>query len=278
MSIITFRVRMNSASANSVNKSLLGQFLGEEQMKSLTLIRSLTALALLVSASAYSDSIEYKPQLVRLIPQDTFIPPGFDDNDVSQIVLSGNLPNTCYRAATPTYQVDTVQKKIIIQNYAYLYPGCWCNQVLVPYTHTLNLGILPKGEYQVLLQDHKDVLQPKGTLSITVGRTPSPDEFEYAPVQDVFLEDPTNSTPDPTLIIRGRFESDCMYLQEIKVLYRATHIVEVLPIAMTKTEPGCNPMKVPFESRIRLHTQWRGSTLIYVRSLNGQSITKVVDL
>lgn len=251
---------------------------GERKMKLHSIIYSLPAFICLISGSAFSDTIEYKPQLVRLIPQDTFIPPGFDDNDSSQIMIAGNFPNTCYRAVPPTYEVDLAKKKILITNNAHLYPGCWCAPVQVPYLHTINLGILPVGQYEVLEQDNKNTLHAKGSLEVSESKSPSPDEFEYAPVQDVFMEDPNSTSFDPILVIRGRFESDCMRLKEVKVLYRTSHLIEVLPISTMDTGRTCNPAKVPFETKIKLQTQWKGSSLVYVRSLNGQAISKVIEL
>jgi hypothetical protein len=79
-------------------------------------------------------------------------------------------------------------------------------------------------------------------------------------------------------MLRGEFNSDCMHLQEVKVLYRAENIIEVLPIATMDEGQNCHTASIPFQSQVNIQSPWKGRTLIFVRSLNGQAISKVVDL
>ena len=82
------------------------------------------------------------PEVVNLIPDEIFIPPGFDNNDHAQVVVSGVFMNSCYKVAPPKSRVDFSRNKIIIENQVYYYPGGWCLQVLVPYSQTIELGVL----------------------------------------------------------------------------------------------------------------------------------------
>ena len=41
------------------------------------------------------------PVLEIVVPEKAFIPPGFDNNDQAQIVVTGNLRNTCHKIGTP---------------------------------------------------------------------------------------------------------------------------------------------------------------------------------
>lgn len=250
-------------------------------MRTKIFVKSLAFIAVLVSVSALSEPISFKPQAVKLIPQDTFIPPGFDDNDNAQVVISGYLPNTCYKAGGATAKVDEKEKKIYIQNTAYVYAGCWCAEVIVPYMHTINLGIIPTGQYQVLVQDEKLKFHDQGQLNVVSSKTTSPDDYLYAPVRDVFLEngDPSDTHDGgPTLVIRGQYTSNCMRSHEVRVNYRDHHIIEIFPIVTMTEGPNCHAAAIPFESKVKLQNSWSGSTLIYVRSLNGQSISKVIEL
>jgi hypothetical protein len=109
------------------------------------------------------------------------------------------------------------------------------------------------------------------TLPVEVSITAAPDDYLYAPVKHARID----QVAPRTLILSGTFSSDCMEMQEVKVIHRAPNIVEVLPIAAYKTGSSCQPAATPFEVKVQLPTTEPGDTLIYVRSLNGQAISLV---
>lgn len=241
---------------------------------------SVAALSVFASSIAFSeteiDPTIFQPQTVRMLPKNTFLPTGFDDNDNAQLVISGNLPNICYRVGSAVANVDQKEKKIYIQNFAYRYSGGFCAQVNVPYMQVINLGILSMGQYQVMVQDDKNQLHSQGLLNVAVSKTALPDDFLYAPVDEVSVQ--ANDLSPDRLVIRGQFSSDCMHLQEVKVSYRSSHIIEVLPIATMDDTQVCHPVTQPFQSEVQIQASWKGSTLVYTRSLNGQALSKVIDL
>lgn len=214
------------------------------------------------------------PELVKIPADDLFAPPGFDDNDNVQVVVHGQLINTCYKVAPPTVNVDRAHHLITVSAQAYVYPGCWCLQVLVPFTQTIDLGILPAGHYQVVEYNKAGTLIHQASLPVSVAITSNPDDALYAPVKNakVDLGAPGSAK---TLVLGGTFSSDCMELQEVKVLHRLPNIIEVLPIAAYKTGSECKPSPQPFEARVTLPETVPGDTLIYVRSLNGQALSIV---
>ena len=256
-------------------------------MQSRNIFRIITGLTLLISSSAFSEPapLGFQPQSLRVVPNNTFIPAGFDDNDTVEVVVSGTLQNTCYRAGSAKVQVDENEMKVVIQNTVNYYPGCWCAEVSSNYKHTVSLGVLKAGKYEVLVQDQKNNSHSQGVLNVAVSKTAAPDDYLYAPVQHVLLE---NSNPTPhssqpnsdarTIAVRGILSSDCMHLQEMKVSYQTPHIIEILPIASMDQNPNCHAASIPFESRVKVQSPWTGSTLIYVRSLNGQAVSEVVEL
>ncbi len=249
-------------------------------------IITLSVTSLLLSATVLSaatttppvSEIVFGPQSVQLLPQDVFLPPGFDDKNNIQVIVSGYLPNTCFKTGTAAAQVDEKEKKIYITNTAYSYGGAWCAEILIPYVHTVNVGLLAAGQYEVLVQDKKEQSHSKGILNVAVSvpKTYSPDDYLYAPVQDVYLDNP--AAVQPNLVIRGSFPSTCMKMDRVEVLYRTPQIIEVLPIASFESNSTCKNVATSFETQVKLKSRWTGSTLIYVRSLNGQSIAKVVEL
>jgi hypothetical protein len=234
----------------------------------------LMLFASLLNGSAWAQDSFPAPKLVNNPSDDIFAPPGFDENDNTQIVAYSQLINTCYKAAPPDVEIDKGTKQIRVSTRAYVYAGCWCLQVILPVVQTIDLGPLPAGDYQVVELDGTGRPLRHLPMRIAESRTPAPDEFLYAPVKQARL-DLGAAGSAKTLILSGTFSSSCMEMQEIKVLHRAPNIVEVLPIAAYKTGSTCDPVQTPFEVKVALPAPDAGNNLIYVRSLNGQAISIV---
>jgi hypothetical protein len=62
--------------------------------ETLILLRIGSIAFLLLNQPSFAVDIHFQPEQVKVIPERTFIPSGFDNNDNVQIVVSGNLPNT----------------------------------------------------------------------------------------------------------------------------------------------------------------------------------------
>jgi hypothetical protein len=239
------------------------------KMTGKNVLHSFVVSAVVLSSTAFANELKAPPQRVLMAPQSTFIPGGFDDNDNSQVVIAGKLKNTCYKAAPAKVQVDHSSKTVFVENSAYKYSGCFCAQVEVPYTHTLDLGVLPRGQYNIVTTEG-DRMRSQGVLNIGLSLSSSPDDHLYAPVSDLHFE-PRLGSDRSTVTLRGRFTSDCMRIVEDRVTYRPdSKIVELLPIVEVSEGPHCQSVSVPFEHEIQVRTPWAGSTLLYVRSLSGQ--------
>jgi hypothetical protein len=232
----------------------------------------LFAMLTLGSSAALAESL--KPALVLQPTENVFAPLGFDDNDNVQLVLYGNLSDTCHKAGPVKTRIDREAKTIYISNHSYYYTGCWCADVLVPFTSTVNLGIVAAGNYNVVLEKEDGGFEKMAELPITIARSNSPDDYLYAPVDHVQFNAKQGARE---ITISGTFQSSCMTLNNVKVTYRPNHVIEILPIA-DMAESGCRPEARPFESTIKVRDDVHGRALIHVRSLNGQSINRVVEL
>lgn len=213
------------------------------------------------------------PELVGVQSDQIFAPPGFDTNDVAQIVVHGMYPNTCYRAAAPEVAIDRVLKAITVAPQAYLRTSCWCAPVRVAFTQPIELGMLPPGKYRVIEFDGQGKVLHETSLSISTSDTTASDDFLYAPVKNVQV---IQVGADRELLLSGTFTSDCMEIQEVKTLHRTANVIEVLPITSYKTGTTCNnSSQRPFEVRVKLPATEPGQTLFHVRLLNGQAINLV---
>jgi hypothetical protein len=212
------------------------------------------------------------PELVKTPSDAVFAPPGFDNNDNAQIVIHGDLINTCYKAAPPLVTVDRATKQITVSTQAYVYQSDWCIPVLTPFTQTVDLGILPTAQYRVVEFNKQGGLLHESMLPIAESKVSGPDDSLYAPIAHAQL-DP--KAAGRVLVLNGVFSTDCMEMQEVKVMHRVANIIEVLPIASYKAVANCQSVPRPFEVRVDLPQGAPGETLIHVRSLNGQSINEV---
>lgn len=80
-----------------------------------------------------------------------YIPGGYDDNDLVEVMVNGSLPDLCHRS--PGYTVVREGNHFLIQMYAYYVPNPeGCGNLSVPYTENVRLGILPYGEYSASVE------------------------------------------------------------------------------------------------------------------------------
>jgi hypothetical protein len=213
------------------------------------------------------------PELVDVQSEQLFAPPGFDSNDVAQIVVHGEYANTCYRSAMPGVSLDRVNRVITVAPKAYLRTSCWCAPVRVAFTQPVELGILAPGKYRVVEFDKRGALLHETALVISPSDTASTDDFLYAPVKSAQV---VRAGANRELVLSGTFSSECLELQEIRTLHRAAGVIEVLPIVSYKTGSGCDNARArEFEARAKLPATDPGETLVHVRLLNGQAINLV---
>jgi hypothetical protein len=235
------------------------------------LFRILATSAFVFSLVSVGQSNDQLPHPIDVLPGSTFAPPGFDDNDNAQVLLQGNYISSCFRMGNAVAQVDQVNKRIRIRSRTLYYRSSWCLTVLVPYLQPVDLGVLTAGTYDVQVADPRGRWHSMARLPIAVARTASPDEFLYASVTDVELES------RDLLRLRGAFPDGCLSMSEVMVLYRSPNIIEVLPKATRAPGRPCTSVMVPFQTRVRLESPWRGMTLIHVRTMNGQALNRAAE-
>jgi hypothetical protein len=215
---------------------------------------------------------DFKPVLVPKMPERVFTPHGFDSNDNVQVVLDDELASTCYKAGPIETVVDRTKKIIYVRNHNYLYTGCFCAEVTVPYFRAIDLGILGAGAYRVVAEGEDGKAEAKGVMKITLATTAAPDDYLYAPVTEITLRPARNGEP-PLLSLRGTITKSCMRFKEVRPIYSEGNVIEVLPIM--EMEGRCEPVSSPFSKTIPLTNAPSGRTLVHVRLLNGQSVNQV---
>ena len=220
----------------------------------------------------------FEPKIVVQAPENVFVPMGFDDNDNSQIILFANMPDTCHKAGPVRYRIDEAKRTIFIRNEILYYSGCWCADVQVPYTQTVNVGLLNSGEYKVAVETSTGTFKKMADIPIAAATTAAPDDSLYAPVEQVIFAKGKESVGNGEVILTGTFRSSCMQLKDVRLNYRQNHVIEVLPIVEMAASGGCTEELRPFTARIKIKDSVGGRALLHVRSLSGQAINQVIEL
>jgi hypothetical protein len=249
----------------------------EISMKKSLLFLGTLSVILAVPFSASSNTGPTSPVERNILPDKVFIPAGFDDNDRAQIITSGNLMNTCHKIGPVSARIDHDQKKVFVTQKMYVYPGEVCVEMLIPYTHTVDLGVLPSGNYEIVSLDPAGAEHKAGSLPIATNVSSSADDFLYAPIEQAFV-DTTTTDHSLSVILSGHFPNNCMKLKEVKVLTRTANIIELLPITEMVGGGQCENKLLSFQTKVEVKGAYSGTTLVHIRTMNGKSMNQLVDL
>jgi len=231
-------------------------------------VRTIAAgsVALLATAFGMSSAAFAAGELTPVQVAEVFVPVGFDDNDEVVVVLDGYLPNSCYKVEGAKVSVDANTKKVEVTQMARRWPGP-CLLALVPFSSTVSVGMLPKGEFTVTSYGAAEE-----KLAVGEATSAGPDDFLYAPVDHASIA-PTAASGQVSAVLEGRFTNSCMAIEEVRVI-DSGKTLEVLPIMKVEDRSDCRSnVEIPFRKYVELPAGLGdGRHLLHVRSLNGRSV------
>lgn len=202
------------------------------------------------------------------VPVDhVYAPAGFDSNDNSEIVVSGFLPNLCYKA--PQHSISMKDGKInvsmkAIKNQAGM---GFCADVIVPFIEYINLGVLDKGQYNIAVNENSQ-WEKKSKMVIAEASSSSIDEVIYANVEEVVRSDDGSRK----VILKGYNPSDCFALKEIEVKDNGVDVYSVLP-KMKQIKSFCPKKMMPFSYEFEVPQNLEADkVLLHVRVMDGRSV------
>ena len=213
--------------------------------------------------------------LQTIVPQSVFVPSGFDSNDDAQIVLYGIFTDICHKVIYPKVSIDHENFKIKIQANANVRELCEEIYVTIPYTTTVNLGNLPVGRYEVLIQNNGGYRRVDSLFIGTPKSVKGVDDSPYAYLDHIRYSSVETGIPQVTLY--GTIPSSCMTFQEVKVMYKAGNVIDILPILKVTPGAACLPSNTPFVQTVTLQVSHTSPTLLNVRSAGGTAIVQVID-
>lgn len=236
-------------------------------MNLITTTLAIIAISFTFQAKAAEDNIPIK---VSTSFGKIYVPAGFDNNDNVQIVGEGMFPNTCYRYAKTSVQVDHAAKTIRLDTVAYKYPGV-CLQVIVPFDRVVDLGILKEGEYSIITNNDN---QNVGRVSINESKSREPDDFMYASVSQAYFQSKASVNK---VFLSGNFPSSCMKLKEVKSEVQSEVLI-IQPIAEIDPSVPCVEGQFHFETSVVVGSMKPGRYLLHVRTMNGKSVNNLIDV
>ncbi|NBO38639.1 hypothetical protein EBU99_08660 [bacterium] len=210
-----------------------------------------------------------------------FVPQGFDDNDNAEIIIQGRFPNACMKTGPVEKSIDTQKRTIRLRPQVYVYRGEPCAQVIIPFTQRVTFGTLKEGTWRIEVEGMPSVAPLP--LVVSRARTAAPDDYLYAPVEDVVLL-PGALGSQQKLVLSGNWPlisgSGCFALKRIQTDLGADNTLVVRPIAELQSADQCDPSslrKRAFQSTVNLEAPLKVDSLIHVRVLNGESLNKFYE-
>jgi hypothetical protein len=238
-------------------------------MKNVLKISGLTLGALLSFGVMASDGGD-APRVIEVSApvKAVFIPKGFDSNDDAQVIVAGAYPNSCYKVGPTTVSVDKETQTVNVAVNAYYTADSYCLMLYIPFTQAINVGVLPAGKYQVVVNK-----TPRELMPVSLATRDQLDDYLYATVSAL------SRVSRETFQLQGYLPNSCAAISEIRVIEEPGNVLTVLPIV--KFAEGCSPSDstsdLAFSESFEVPAGLKGQKLIHVRSLNGSSINQVMD-
>ncbi len=223
------------------------------------LTRMIPALALWVGLA------EAAPAWVQIPVEKVFAPMGFDSNDDVQVVVSGVLPDLCYKSPKASATIEEGLVKVVVEALYEAPEGGVCAQLVRPFLEKVSLKVLDAGEYRVQANvDSAQLIEEK----IIVKQAASIDVNDHVYAGVDFVE----RVPDSRkVILHLNTPSDCYELDRVEEISNEKDSFSVLPI-MRKIRERC-PIKVTeFKQDYTVPEGLPAEEiLLHVRTLQGDS-------
>ena len=208
-----------------------------------------------------------------------YVPFGFDNNDKTEVVVRGYLTTICEKVGLSGFEVNEEDKTIEVWVESHFYQGdnLFCPLMIIPFMETIDVGVLPKGDYEVHVRGKPDV---KESFPVAEALTDAPDDFLYAPIDQAVVEaDP--KTGVPTVTLKGTFPlwfDGCQVLSEVESFMKPDNVLIVLPKTQLVDDERCaaQTLSRQFSHTFQVTQPMLTDSLLHVRVLNGKSLNQMI--
>ncbi|MBY0415913.1 MAG: hypothetical protein K2Q18_17200 [Bdellovibrionales bacterium] len=227
-----------------------------------SLLFKILAMVPAICLAGVTDSFE------TTIPVDhIYSPAGFDSNDNTEIIVTGVLPDLCYKAPKSTAVLENGKVKVSVKALRKNNGMAFCTVIRLPYTEVVSIGVLDKGKYDVSVNENTS-LAITGKLAVTEASSNSIDDTIYANVEEVTRMD----NDKRTVLLKGYSPSDCFELKEIEVRDNGLDTYSILP-KLKKVREFCPKKMIPFTYEFEVPEKLNADkVLLHVRVMDGRSI------
>jgi hypothetical protein len=224
------------------------------------------ALAMVASNAMAGTPIE------AMVPVDhIYVPTGFDSNDSSEVIVTGFLPNMCHKSPSHKVEINGDKINIKVTSLYYHESNPFCPEVIVPFTESVTLGVMDKGNYQITVNG-KSPWTKKAKIMINESTSNSVDEHQYAYVEYVEKEEASR-----VVTLKGYNPSDCFVLDKVDFISNKKDTFSVLP-KLKQIREFCPMKMVPFEYEVTVPTGLSAEkVLLHVRTMDGTSVNRIFE-
>ncbi len=199
-----------------------------------------------------------------------FTPKGFDTNDDTQVIVSGYLPNLCYKAQRVSTKVSGQNIFVTVKAFVEK-KDVLCPQLAIPFLEPVSVGVMGKGTYNVVVNAGTP-LEKRAGLGVSDSTTSLIDENVYANVDYVERVPGTRR-----VILKGYNPSDCYEFDRVEFISNGKDTYSVLPI-MRKLSDFCPRKLVALDIPAEVPRELKAEELLlHVRVMNGKSINALFD-
>lgn len=205
------------------------------------------------------------PRLEEIPVDEIYSPKGFDSNDDVEVIVSGWLPNLCYKVPQAKYEVKGNVIDIKIQARKYMDEFNSCAEMVVPFLKSVRVGLLNKGLYEVKVNG-----KISSSMFVNQASSDAIDDVVYANVEYVQKMEGKRQ-----VVLKGYNPSDCFVQDRVEFIDNGKNVYSVLPV-MEQVSDHCPMKMVPFEWEVEVPSKLKEDrVLLHVRAMDGKSVNSL---
>ena len=231
-------------------------------MKSL---KKLMGIMMMASVGAMAQVTVEAPVPVNHV----FSPAGFDSDDHSEVVITGYLPNLCYKAPMTKVEVHGKKVKLGVNALKVGKIGTYCPEMIVPFMHVVDIGVLDKGKYDVVVNENSEQ-QKLSKLIVSEAISDATEPEVFANVVNIERVGLGNK-----IVLKGYNPSDCFELKRVEIKDNGEDTYTILPY-MKQVRDFCPKKEIPFEYEVMVPKKLKADRiLLHVKIMDGKSVNSL---
>lgn len=206
-----------------------------------------------------------------------YVPSGFDSNDITEVIVTGFLKNSCQQIGQGRAMVDHKEKVIAVYVPSFEVKRDICIEMKVPFVKSVKIGHLQPMTYSIQTVNHPSITS---TISIKESTTTSTEDYLYLPVD---FADVLEMDGQQKLFLTGRFpeiKDGCMKVEQAIInIEKDSHMVIVQPVGRIEKQSNCTDENTEsYQQFFDMPKKFTGKGILHVRTLGGGSYNRTISL